>query len=78
MKSEKNLIGFIRGVRPIMQTKEIRSMGLAFRNQLGGPFNSIKIATKTLTGGQGLLRHLRNLRTFKVGKIIPNLILGIW
>jgi long-chain acyl-CoA synthetase len=78
MKAEKTLSGLLRGLWPFLRMEETRGLGRTFKNQWGGAGNTVKIVYKIFTGGQGLIANLRDLGKVKVGKIIPNWILGMW
>jgi long-chain acyl-CoA synthetase len=78
MKAEKTLSGLIRGLPAFLRMEETKGLGRTFKNQWGGPGNTVKIVYKIFTGGQGLISNLRDLGKVKVGKVVPNWILGMW
>lgn len=78
MKAEKNISGLLRGLPPFLRMEETRGLGRTFKNQWGGARNTAKIIYKIFTGGQGLLGNMKDLSKVKVGKIVPNWVLGMW
>jgi long-chain acyl-CoA synthetase len=78
MKAEKTLSGMVRALPPLMRMEETKGLGRTFKQQWGGGGNTFKIVYKLFTGGQGLIKNLRDLGKVKVGKIVPNLSLGMW
>jgi long-chain acyl-CoA synthetase len=78
MKAEKNISGLLRGLPPFLRMEETRGLGKTFKNQWGGGGNTAKITYKIVSGGQGFFANMKDLSKVKVGKIIPNWILGMW
>ncbi len=78
MQAEKTFSGMMRSLPPLLRMEEAKGLGRTFKQQWGGGKNTFKIAFKIFTGGQGLLRNLRDLGRVKVGKIVPNWSLAMW
>lgn len=78
MKAEKSVSGLLRGLPPMLRMEETRGLGKTFKNQWGGAGNTVKIVYKIFTGGRGLFANMRDLSKLKVGKVVPNWILGMW
>ena len=78
MRTEKSLGGILRALPSVVRMEEARGLGKTFMNQWGGLGNTAKIAWKILVGGQGVISNLKDLSGFKVGRVIPNLFLGMW
>jgi long-chain acyl-CoA synthetase len=78
MKTEKSLSGLARALPSLILMEETRELGKSLYRQWGGARNTAKILGKTLAEGDGLLSNLKNLGKFKVGRVIPNLMVGMW
>lgn len=78
MGAEKSLGGMLRAMPSIVRMEETKGLVKSFVNQWGGWGSTAKIAGKALTGGQGTISNLKDLSGFKVGRVIPNLFLGMW
>ena len=78
MEAEKTLSGMMRAFPPTLRMEETKGLGRTFKQQWGGGGNTAKIAYKILTGGQGFLKNMRDLGKVKMGKIAPNLAIGMW
>ena len=78
MQAEKTLSGMMKALPPLMRMEEMKGLGRTFKQQWGGGKNTFKIVVKIFTGGQGLLKNMRDLGKVKVGKIVPNWTLGMW
>ncbi len=75
---EKSLSGVAKALPSILRMEETRGFGKSLYKQWGGPKNTAKILGKIMTGGDGLLPNLKQLAKFKVGRIIPNWMIGMW
>ncbi len=78
MQAEKSLSGLIKALPSLLRMEETKGLGRTFKQQWGGGRNTWSIVWKIFSGGQGLLKNLRDLGKVKVGKIAPNLSLGLW
>jgi long-chain acyl-CoA synthetase len=78
MQAEKTFMGMIRALPPSFRMEEAKGLGRSFKQQWGGGGNTARIVFKIFTGGQGLLKNLRDLGRVKVGKIVPNWSLAMW
>jgi len=78
MQAEKTFSGTMRALPPLMRMEETKGLGRTFKQQWGGGGNTARIVYKIFTGGQGFLKNMRDLGKLKVGKIVPNWIMGIW
>lgn len=78
VKAEKNFRELLRALPPALRMEEAKGLGRTFREQWGGPKNTRRIVYRIFTGGRGLLSNLKDLGKMKVGRIIPNWILGMW
>ncbi|RJP31031.1 MAG: hypothetical protein C4536_08830 [Actinobacteria bacterium] len=78
MQAEKTFSGMMRALPPLFRMDEAKGLGRTFKQQWGGGGNTLKIVLKIFTGGQGLLKNLRDLGRVKVGKIVPNWSLAMW
>ena len=78
MQAEKTLSGLMRTLPSFLRMEETKGLGRTFKQQWGGGGPTLKIVYKIFTGGEGLLKNLRNLGKVKVGKIVPNWTLGMW
>lgn len=78
MQAEKTLGGLLRALPPFLRMEETKGLGRTFKQQWGGGANTARIAWRIISGGQGLLRNLRDLSRVKVGKIVPNWALAMW
>jgi len=76
--AEKSLSGLLRALPPLLRMEETRGLGRTFKQQWGGGRNTWLIVWKIFSGGQGLLKNLRDLGKVKVGKVVPNWSLGMW
>ena len=77
MQAEKTLSGMMKALPNLYRMEETKGLGRTFKQQWGGGKDTFKIVVKIFTGGQGLLKNLRDLGKVKVGKIIPNWTLGM-
>ncbi len=75
---EKSLLGVVKALPSLLRMEETRGFGKSLYKQWGGPRNTAKILGKTVMGGDGLLPNLKHLAKFKVGRVIPNLMVGMW
>ncbi len=78
MQAEKTLTGLMRALPTFMRMEETKGLGRTFKQQWGGGGNTLRIIWKIFSGGEGLLKNLRDLGKLKVGKIVPNWSLGTW
>ncbi|MDI6832204.1 MAG: hypothetical protein QME88_12865, partial [Actinomycetota bacterium] len=59
--AEKSLSGLLRALPPLLRMEETRGLGRTFKQQWGGGRNTWLIVWKIFSGGQGLLKNLRDL-----------------
>jgi long-chain acyl-CoA synthetase len=78
MKVKKSLFGVARAFPSLLMMEETRGLGKTIYKQWGGAGNTLKILGKAVSGGDGLISNLKNLARFKVGRIVPNMIVGMW
>ncbi len=78
MQAEKTFMGLARALPPFLRMEETKGLGRTFKQQWGGSGKTVRIVGKIFSGGQGLLKNLRDLGKVKVGKIVPNWSLGMW
>jgi long-chain acyl-CoA synthetase len=78
VQAEKTFKGMARALPPLMRMQETKGLGRTFKQQWGGGKNTARIVFRIFTGGQGLLKNMRDLGKVKVGKIVPNWSLGMW
>lgn len=76
--AEKSLTGLMRALPQLLRMEEVKGLGRTFKQQWGGGHNTWVIVKKTFSGGQGLLKNLRDLGKVKVGKVVPNWTLAMW
>lgn len=75
---EKSLLGVTKALPSVLMMEETRGFGKSLYHQWGGPKNTAKILGKIIAGGDGLLPNLKHLAKFKVGRVIPNWMVGMW
>ncbi|MBC7248631.1 MAG: AMP-binding protein, partial [Actinobacteria bacterium] len=78
MLAEKTLKEVVRALPPYLKMEETRGLGRTLKQQWGGPRNTRRIVRHIIAGGRGPLANLRDLGRQKMGKIVPNWILGMW
>ena len=78
MKAEKTLSGVARALPPFLRMEESKGLGRTFKNQWGGPGNTLKIVYKIFTGGRGFIANAKDPGKMKVGKVVPNWMTGMW
>lgn len=78
MKAEKSLFGVVRAFPSLLRMEETRGLGKTVFRQWGGAGNTLRILGKAVSGGDGLTSNIKNLARFKVGRIVPNMMVGMW
>lgn len=78
MKAEKTVTHLMRGLPSFLRMEETKGLGRTMKVQWGGGRNTAKIVYYILSGGQGLIKNLKDLGKLKMGRIVPNWILGMW
>ncbi len=78
MEQGKTFSALVRGLPAMIRMEETKGLGRTLKKQWGGGWNTLKIVYGIFTGGRGLVANLRDLSKVKVGKIIPNWVLGMW
>ncbi len=75
---EKSLSGVAKALPSILRMEETRGFGKSLYKQWGGPKNTAKILGKIVKDGDGPITNLKHLAKFKVGRVIPNWMVGMW
>ncbi|MHB8781080.1 MAG: class I adenylate-forming enzyme family protein [Candidatus Geothermincolia bacterium] len=78
MKADKSLSAVTKALPSLLRLQETRGFGKSLYKQWGGPRATMKILGKIITEGDGTLANLKNLSKFKVGRVIPNWMIGMW
>ncbi|MBC7248534.1 MAG: AMP-binding protein, partial [Actinobacteria bacterium] len=76
--AEKSLVGLLKASPSLLRMEETRGFGKTLYRQLGGGGNLLRLVGHALRGGEGPVANLKYLARNKMGKIMPNVIAGMW
>jgi long-chain acyl-CoA synthetase len=77
MKNDKSLGSMLRALPDIWKSEGAKRLGRTALKQWEGKRGIIHILTKSMRK-DGILRNLNDLRKFKMGRIIGNIVVSVW